>query len=246
VARRQGETDRNVASLAATARILAIETSGRDASVAVLEATGGGARSLAQDILSGSERTATMLAPRLDKLLAGVGWPARSIEVIAVAVGPGSFTGLRIGVTTAKTLAYAVGAEVIGVSTLAAIAEQAPPAAAPLWVVMDAQRQELFAAKFDGQPRLSIATRIVAQSEWLASLEPGDFVTGPGLRRVLSALPIGVTVVHESLWQPLAATVGQIGWRDFQSGRREDVWTLVPQYFRRSAADEKATTKRNG
>ena len=46
---------------------------------------------------------------------------------MAVAVGPGSFTGLRIGVTTAKTLAYAVGAEVIGVNTLAVIAEQAPP-----------------------------------------------------------------------------------------------------------------------
>ena len=162
-----------------------------------------------------------------------------SIRLVVVAVGPGSFTGLRIGVTTAKTLAYAVGAEVIGVNTLAVIAEQAPPAATPLWVVMDAQRQELFAAKFDGQRRFIRETQIASQTEWLNSLQPGDYVTGPGLRRFVPAMPAGVNAVDESLWMPLADAVGQLGWRDFQAGRRNDVWSLLPQYYRQSAAEEK-------
>jgi tRNA threonylcarbamoyl adenosine modification protein YeaZ len=90
----------------------------------------------------------------LKELLHEVDWCVESINLVVVAVGPGSFTGLRIGVTTAKTLAYAVGAEVIGVNTLAVIASQAPRSDTPLWVVIDAQRGELFAAKFDAERKL--------------------------------------------------------------------------------------------
>ena len=234
-------------------RILAIETSGRDASLAVLEGgdgncdgdrgDGGAARLVGEVAVTGPERTAQILAPRLSELLQRADWPTVSIRLVVVAVGPGSFTGLRIGVTTAKTFAFAVSAEVIGVNTLAVIASQAPRSAAPLWVVMDAQRQELFTAKFDAERKLIGATRILSQSEWLAALEPGDEVTGPGLRRMPSALPAGVGVVDESKWQPLAAAVGQLGWYEFQSGRRDDLWKLLPQYYRPSAAEEKAATK---
>jgi tRNA threonylcarbamoyladenosine biosynthesis protein TsaB len=181
----------------------------------------------------------------LNDLLQAIDWPAKSIQLVIVAVGPGSFTGLRIGVTTAKTLAYAVGAEVIGVNTLAVIASQAPQSAAPLWVVMDAQRQELFAAKFDGERKPIGETRILAQDEWLSALAPCDRVTGPGLKRMRSLLPTGVEVVDESQWPPMAAAVGQLGWRDYCAGRRDDLWKLVPQYYRPSAAEEKAATKRN-
>ena len=222
-------------------RMLALETSGRDASLAVLEGDDGGdaARLVRQVIIAGQERTAQVLAPRLRDLLEETNWRVASIRLVVVAVGPGSFTGLRIGVTTAKTLAYAVGADVIGVDTLAVIAEQAPRSAAPLWAVMDAQRQELFAAKFDGERQFVHETHVVSQSEWLGLLQPDDYVTGPGLRRLPSALPAGVHAVDESLWLPTAGAVGQIGWRDYRAGRRDDVWKLLPQYYRQSAAEEK-------
>jgi tRNA threonylcarbamoyladenosine biosynthesis protein TsaB len=222
-------------------RILAIETSGRDASLAALEGGEGEAARLVRQIaITGRERTAQVLAPRLRDLLVEVDWPVASIRLVTVAVGPGSFTGLRIGVTTAKTLAYAVDTEVIGVNTLAAIAEQAPKPAAPLWVVMDAQRQELFAAKFDRQRQPIGETRILTQAEWLSALAPGDRVTGPGLKRMRPLLPTGIEVVDESQWSPLAAAVGQLGWRDYAAGRRDDLWKLAPQYYRASAAEEKA------
>jgi tRNA threonylcarbamoyladenosine biosynthesis protein TsaB len=223
-------------------RILAIETSGRDASLALRVACDGdgAARLVGEVAVTGPERTAQILAPRLNELLQSTGWPATTIRLVIVAVGPGSFTGLRIGVTTAKTLAYAVGAEVIGVNTLAVIACQAPRSAAPLWVVMDAQRQELFAAKFDGERKPIGETQILAQAEWLSALAPGDRVTGPGLKRMRPLLPTGVEVVDESHWQPKAAAVGQLGWRDYRAGRRDDLWKLVPLYYRPSAAEEKA------
>jgi tRNA threonylcarbamoyladenosine biosynthesis protein TsaB len=221
-------------------RILAIETSGRDASLALLESAAGGAANVVREAaVTGPERSAQYLAPRLVELLSGAEWPAESIQLIAVAIGPGSFTGLRIGVTTAKTLAYAVGAEVIGVDTLEVIASQAPRTDEPLWAVSDAQRQELFAAKFDPAGGVTSPSQILTQSAWLSALEMGDLVTGPGLKRIRASLPTGVEVVDEAAWQPTAAAVGKLGWRDYAAGRRNDLWQLLPQYYRLSAAEEK-------
>src|SRR5688572_20388398 len=76
--------------------------------------------------LDSARRTAQTLVPALDVLLRQVAWKPQDVDLIAVTQGPGSFTGLRIGVTTAKTFAYACGAAIVGVNTLAAIARQVP------------------------------------------------------------------------------------------------------------------------
>src|SRR5688572_10548194 len=98
-------------------RIIAIETSGRHGSLAVLSGGAEDALLQCEAVLGGDQRTAQSLAPALRDLLAEVKWPPPSIGLVAVVVGPGSFTGLRIGVTTAKAFAYAVGAEIVGVNT---------------------------------------------------------------------------------------------------------------------------------
>ena len=103
-------------------RILAMDTSGRRAAVAALEDD----RVLAECDSPPGVRSAAALAPLIAELLKGVDWQLRRLDLIAVTQGPGSFTGLRIGVTTAKTLAYATGAAVIGVNTLEVIAAGAP------------------------------------------------------------------------------------------------------------------------
>jgi tRNA threonylcarbamoyladenosine biosynthesis protein TsaB len=207
-----------------------------------------GAELLGQITLGGDQRTAQALAPALHELLRQVNWIAQSIELIAVAAGPGSFTGLRIGVTTAKTFAYAVGANAIGVNSLAVLAAQAPKShapqsPAPLWTVLDAQRQELFVGRFiddeHGSTPIDCQTSIVKQDSWLTQLMPGDRVTGPPLRTLQALLPPGIVAVPEELWQPMASAVGQVGWRAYQSGQRDDVWRLAPQYYRASAAEEK-------
>ena len=224
-------------------RIIAIETSGRYGSIATLWGAADGTRLIGQIALGGDQRTAQALAPALRQLLNDANWAPASVELVTVAIGPGSFTGLRIGVTTAKTFAYAVGAEVIGINTLESLAAQTPLAVAPLWTILDAQRQELFAAKFAldvaGDLRVERETTIVSQDAWLASLQPGDYVIGPPLSRLASRLPDGVEALPAELWQPMAAAVGQVAWKAHQAGQRDDVWTLAPQYYRASAAEEK-------
>jgi tRNA threonylcarbamoyladenosine biosynthesis protein TsaB len=226
-----------------TKAILAIETSGRYGSAAILLADPGGVRCVNQIALTGDERTAQALAPAIQTLLRKSDWSPRSVDLVAVAVGPGSFTGLRIGVTTAKAFAYAAEAEILGVNTLEVLAMQAAVRNASLWAILDAQRQELFAAKFlvdkNGEPQIEREASIIAREAWLTELKPADQVTGPPLNRLGERLPPHVQTTSPTLWQPMAEAVGHLAWEKYRSGRRDDFWQLVPQYYRASAAEEK-------
>src|SRR5439155_6360049 len=127
---------------------------------------------LASRALDPAQRRARMLAPAMRDVLRQVGWKPAEVQLVAVTTGPGSFTGLRLGVTTAKTFAYAVGCELLGVTTLEVIASQAPPAISPIEVVLDAQRQQLFVGTFHRIPSGELAwlkpTHIVSAPQWLA------------------------------------------------------------------------------
>jgi tRNA threonylcarbamoyladenosine biosynthesis protein TsaB len=227
-------------------KILALETSGQSGSVALFD----GKTIVGELSFPLDERNAKTLAPAVQELLGSAGWRPSEIRLVAVAVGPGSFTGLRIGVTTAKTFAYAVRAEVIGVNTLEVIAAQAPPDVNRLAVVLDAQRQQVFAAEFArgsaGDFECVSDTAIVDNGIWLAKLDQSVAVSGPAIEKLGARLPAGIVVVARECWTPRAATVGDLGWRLHQVGQRDDLWRLVPQYFRRSAAEEKLEQKVRG
>jgi tRNA threonylcarbamoyladenosine biosynthesis protein TsaB len=230
-----------------TKRLLAIESSGRHGSIALLSGDVECADVVSQIALGGEERTAQILAPRIRSMLRESNWSSTSVDLVAVAVGPGSFTGLRIGVTTAKKIAYAANTALIGVNTLEAIAAQAPTDEGRLWAVLDAQRQELFAASFDQSSAgltIQCQTHIITVDSWLAALQPGDRVSGPALGRIGSHLPSGVHSLSEDLWQPMATSIGRLAWKKFQTGHRDDLWQLLPQYYRSSAAEEKAQAQK--
>ena len=220
-------------------RILALETSSFTATVAALE----NGTTLGQTGLDPHQRTARSLAGGIATQLDTVGWQPRQIELVAVTEGPGSFTGLRVGVTTAKTLAYVVGAELIGVNTLAVIAAQVPPDALVVDAILDAHRRQVFSARFhrrgDGVLEMMGQTHVIEIDGWLARLEPSTTVTGWGLRELQDRLPQDIPVVDQRWWTPEAATVGKLAYRDFQAGRRDDLWKMVPRYYRPSAAEEK-------
>jgi tRNA threonylcarbamoyladenosine biosynthesis protein TsaB len=228
-------------------RILALETVDSTGSVAALEDQ----RVIAEQPLDARQRSAQSLAPGIAQLLERVGWRAADVELVAVATGPGSFTGLRIGVTTAKVFAYAVGCQVIGVHTLLAIASRAPADAGPFSVVLDAQRNELFVADFsrraDGELVEQDTTRVVACQAWVESLPAGAVVTGPGLAKITEqVLTKDMVVLDPALWAPTAGVVGAVGWRLFSAGQRTEVFDLLPQYFRRTAAEEQWDRKQAG
>lgn len=227
-------------------RILSLETSLRQGSVAALVGSAEGMEVLEELLLPADERSARVLLPTVSDLLRARSWQPSEIELVCVTTGPGSFTGLRIGVTAAKTLAFAVGAKLVGVHTLAALVASVPHRTGRTWAVLDAQRQELFAAKFeDGQiPRMP-KTMIVTVEDWLAELQAGDSVVGPPLAQLAERLTAGVNVVEAKFWQPQASVVGQLGYQLFQTGQLVDPVQLVPNYYRKSAAEEKASTKQN-
>ena len=220
-------------------RILAIESSTLSGSVAVLD----NESVVAEILLDPGKRTTRTLSPALQQILQQEGWQPSDVQCVAVSVGPGSFTGLRIGVTVAKTFAYATGAKVLGVSTLEVLAAQVPPGRQLLWAVMNAERAQLFAACFhveNDQWIESAPPGIVDVSTWTQTLVPGTLVTGPALSDLPQPLPNHVTPVAANFWTPRAGTVGQVAFRHFQAGRLDDIWSLVPRYFRDSAAQEKA------
>lgn len=239
--------------------ILALETSGVAADVALLQAGDDGRKVLARRQLPRQPRTAQTLAPAINELLREASWQPTDVNLVAVTGGPGSFTGLRLGVTTAKVFAYATGAAVRGVNTLEVIAfnmQQSSLAGLPnvsaVKVILDAQRNQVFAADVlltfpadSARSEPSFETRTIDDEAWLATLQPGDVVLGPGLGKFSESLPEGVIIAPRELWEPQAAAIGELAWRDVQGGASEDdVWSLAPRYYRQSAAEEKrAATK---
>lgn len=219
--------------------IFALETSESVASLAALD-DGNLLRELSLDARS---RTARSLAPGMQALLADVGWQTADVDLVAVTVGPGSFTGLRIGVTAAKTFAYAAGAEVLGIDTLEAVAAAAPDDVAELSAAVDAQRGQVVAATFrragDGWLRPTGPAELVDADAWLGGLPAGSVVTGPVLRKLAPRVPDHLVLLDEARWRPTAGAVGRLAARDHAAGRRDDLWTLVPRYSRRSYAEEK-------
>src|SRR5690606_1576544 len=148
-------------------RILAIKTVDKSGSVAALD----GDRVLVERILSNHQRSLQSLVPAIREILGELHWQPRDTELVAVATGPGSFTGLRIGVATAKTFAYAVGCQVKGVGTMPVLAAQVPQKHRRFSVVIDAQRDELFAADFERDAAGAVIRqsepRIVKAADWL-------------------------------------------------------------------------------
>src|SRR5688572_13644244 len=120
----------------ATTRLLILETSHQPGLVAL----SAGDQLLGERRLDQARRHARDLAPAVAALLAEQGWRGRDLEGVIVSRGPGSYTGLRVGIMSAKTLAYATGARLVGIDTFAAIARQTPAEATVVDVIADAQQ----------------------------------------------------------------------------------------------------------
>ena len=118
------------------------------------------------------------------------------MELVAVATGPGSFTGLRIGVTTAKTFAYAIGCPALGISTMAILASRVPAEHGAVQRGGRCPAERTLCRRFcprqrRSNPRRSLTTRIVEARPWIDALAAGAVLTGPGLAKWMRALAAG-------------------------------------------------------
>jgi tRNA A37 threonylcarbamoyladenosine modification protein TsaB len=120
---------------------------------------------------------------------------------------------------------------------------------------LDAQRRELFLGRFlcEAAPESAAdlptlarlgSDRLIAAEAWLNGLPAGAIVTGGGLDKFAQRLPQGIVAVDPQQREAQASVVGRLAWRDHQSGRRNDLWTLAPVYLRPSYAEEKASRSR--
>jgi tRNA threonylcarbamoyladenosine biosynthesis protein TsaB len=186
------------------------------------------------------------LIPQIAAILSESGLVAADVDVIGVGLGPGSYTGLRVGVTAAKTLAYATGASLLGLDSLHAIALNAAADALHVSVIADAQRDDIYVADYsrpcEGAPLAAArASRIEPLTEWLKQLEPDVLVLGPGLgsARIRAALPPSCRLANPGLNFPDGRCLIELARAAFDTGRRENPWLLEPLYLRKSAAEEK-------
>ncbi|MEX0700851.1 MAG: tRNA (adenosine(37)-N6)-threonylcarbamoyltransferase complex dimerization subunit type 1 TsaB [Planctomycetales bacterium] len=218
---------------------LGIETSGRGGEVALLRGDELlGSRSLS----AAGRRHAQTLVSEMAGLWGDAGIGPAELEAVAVSIGPGSFTGLRVGVVCAKTLAYAVRRPLAAVDTFLAVAAQSPAGIDRVQVISDAQRGELYLGRYerraDGWERFG-DVRIVDGGSWRASLAADDAVSGPGVAKHLAQLAGRCRIVNEESREPRAETVARLGQAAIRAGRTADPAALEPFYLRRSAAEEK-------
>ena len=211
---------------------------------------------LSQVELTNGQRSAQSLVPCIRDCLHEVDWPVKSLDAVAVAVGPGSFTGLRVGLATARMLAYTIGAKLIGVNTLQAIAANACVDSQfvegqTITTAVDAQRGEVSAQIFRLTPSRYFSQelfpepiderRLLNFDTWWTLAENGASLlfSGPILPRIVARKPEHVRLANESLWQPNASGVAKVAWERLHAGESDDLLTLQPYYSRLSAAEEK-------
>lgn len=187
---------------------------------------------------------AERLTPLIDDVLAHADIPMQDLDAVAVSIGPGSYTGLRIGVSTAKGWALSTDAAFVGVPTLEAYAVQLGPIVSPGDVVcalLDARRDEVYAAAFqrttDGFVEHAPTTALPVEDlpEWLGSVEGQVWLVGDGApksQEVLALRTAPCTVVPADDLSPSAAWVARRGLQRLEADGPDDVAAVEPLYVK--------------
>ncbi len=228
---------------------LGIETSGRNASVALLK----NQTVLEQALLKEAGRPDTKRLPVCVKeMLQKQGVKPNDLDCLAVSRGPGSFTGLRVGLVFAKTFGYATGVPLVAVDTFAAIVEQLVPSedlpqAGTVEVVEDLRKGQIAWQRFvyqneEWQPEAAIEVSLIEQ--WAMLPRENVSLSGPGIDRILKQPPENhtlnlETILPEQKRSPDAIAVAILGQKELLRTGPVDPFEVNPLYIRRSAAEEK-------
>jgi tRNA threonylcarbamoyladenosine biosynthesis protein TsaB len=220
--------------------ILGIETSTKTGSVALVSDEGVIAQYSLNIEVTHSER----LMATVDRVLTDTGTTIAEIDGYAVAVGPGSFTGLRIGISAVKGLALVTDKPVAAVPTLQALAWNLPYAGYPVCPLLDARKKEVYAAlyKHDGAALVQMLPDAVISLTRLKDAIPGETIfTGEGSqiyrREIEEIFGTRALFAPRTASLPSAAAVGEIGLDMIRVGKPVDPDTLTPKYIRRPEAE---------
>ncbi|MFH1624291.1 MAG: tRNA (adenosine(37)-N6)-threonylcarbamoyltransferase complex dimerization subunit type 1 TsaB [Pseudomonadota bacterium] len=224
-------------------KVLAIETATMAGSVALVD----GEELVSEYLLNIEATHSERLLLAIDCVTRDSKIPIGEVDGFAISLGPGSFTGLRIGTTTIKGLAFATNKPVVGIPTLDALAENLPFTDYLVCPLLDARKKEVYTAlyKRDAENKLRKLTSDLA-------LSPVDLLKR--IREKVVFLGDGVKVYHKlikeelgdlalfsplNLMVPRAANVARLSLEKFKKNSTLDLRTFTPYYVRRSEAEEK-------
>ena len=213
--------------------LLAIETSSRLLGAAVID----GERLLSSYELVAGYPHAVELPGAVTRVLQAANLTLRQLEAIVVGVGPGSFTGLRIGIAFVKALAFPTKIPVVAVPSLDALAANVPHASLPVCALLDARQHNVYAARYHLEGPLPIRETddfLGPAEEFLSRIIQPTLFVGDGCAlyrdQILAKCPEAQFAPVE-LWLPRAATVARLGRVRFLQGQRDDPATLAPRYL---------------
>jgi tRNA threonylcarbamoyladenosine biosynthesis protein TsaB len=221
-------------------RILALDTTGQGCSVAVAE----NGKLLAEVDFQKKETHSRHIMGLIDAVLKVSDLTIHDIDGYAVSRGPGSFTGLRIGLSTIKGLAMVTEKPVVGVSSLDALAMNVPFVDRPVCALIDARKNEAYMARYrfeDGWP-VAVAPACTVGFESLVEgidtqtvfIGTGLSVFGPVIKKRLGDMAVFMPIDFGLI---RASNVARLGLRRLQSGETDQTDCLVPHYIRPSDAE---------
>ena len=184
-------------------------------------------------------RHSSLLAPTIKRVIGALGWKIQDIDYFACGLGPGSFTGLRIGVSTIKGMAFGRTQPVVGISTLDILARNAPGELNRKRIipVLDARRGLLYYsiyAKVNGRLRRMIPYRLARKNEFSKDVRSGSIILGDGLKCCLDELhrcSLGITLLDEDYWYPKANQLVRLAQERIKEGKFCDSSKIKPIYL---------------
>ncbi len=230
--------------------ILAIETATPCGSVSLSRGRGDGFQLIAEAVAQPGISHSRRLLGSIKWVMAAAALSWQEIDAVAVSLGPGSFTGLRIGLAAAKAVCMAEDLPLVGVGTLEALALGAGTGKGLVCALLDARKQEVYGCLFrigaDGLPAETGEPRVCSPAALLAGINEPVLLTGPGARVYREELAASqwVRFQPDFLGGPRASRVGLIGAERFSRGETLDPVTAAPLYVRAPEAEINLRRKR--
>lgn len=219
--------------------ILGIDTATSVCSLALYD----GSKVLAEWTVDNGFTHSEKMMPQLEMMLDNSSIDKKQLEGIAVSIGPGSFTGLRIGLSSAKAMAYALQIPICGVSTLQALAFNLPVPGLLLSPLIDGQKGNVYQAIYKWQNNELVEVREIQHLPYAQALaflqETGrqSFILGEEIEGVDGQLPVNASRAPANVCMPHAASVAMLGYQKFAKGENDDIFTLEPYYMKKSEAE---------
>ncbi len=212
------------------AKILCIETSASALSVCLAE----DGRILADRVCAEPRQQAALTAPLVKEVLDAAGVTVKDCDAVCVSAGPGSYTGLRVGASTAKGLAFGAGIPLLAVGTLDVLVQGAgcPVGTAFIVPMLDARRMEVYTAVYtpDGKRVTPVEAHVVTADSFAAQRARGKVLfVGDGALKCKEVLG-GDGIFVDA--QPLARNMVPLAFEAFQAGKFEDVAYFEPFYLK--------------